>query len=591
MLNVYSWHEGEIALQNTTTAPRDALDRMAQYVRSSMPLQHQEFFSALPYGVFGTLDPHGRPWATILAGPSGFFKSTDENHLEIDTMVANDDPWVLNLESSERHDLGLVAGVGVDFSNRRRNKLAGKFLKSSFSSVESMKRSIVSIETTQSLGNCPKYINVRRLESTHRTPVTITKDLQFKGKQLSDEHISHILSCDTTVLATRHLNAKDRQLSDMDCNHRGGPAGFVRVSEDKQSIIWPDYSGNRMFQSLGNIQSDGLAGITFPNFENGDMLYITGTAVNILGENSLMIGQSRITKIDVTGIIFIKGALQLKSVGPTQYSPYNPPVRYLQFENKLAINATPVQSKVTLESVQALSSSVSTFTFKLNDPVLFKPGACAIMDFSSLYSAENYAHMNDRFPQSLNDDHIRTWTISSFPPIDPKTKLLLPSKTFSITVKNKKGGSISTFLHSSDAKQFQPTLRGVSGSFSCYVNDPPQLQSDHLLFIVGGIGITPFLSAWHNLQNESNVDVALLYSCRGDDGKVIHSLEKTPNYFKLFQTDTSSRMTVDDISSIPLLTKRDVYICGPDSFMSTVNDFLASLGVPSTKIHQESFSF
>lgn len=37
-----------------------------------------------------------------------------------------------------------------------------------------------------------------------------------------------------------------------DVSHRGGHPGFIRV-EDAQTIIIPDYSGNNMFNTLGNI--------------------------------------------------------------------------------------------------------------------------------------------------------------------------------------------------------------------------------------------------------------------------------------------------------------------------------------------------
>ncbi len=37
----------------------------------------------------------------------------------------------------------------------------------------------------------------------------------------------------------------------MDVNIRGGPQGFVRVTENAKQIVWPDYSGNRIYQSLG----------------------------------------------------------------------------------------------------------------------------------------------------------------------------------------------------------------------------------------------------------------------------------------------------------------------------------------------------
>ena len=40
-----------------------------------------------------------------------------------------------------------------------------------------------------------------------------------------------------------------------DASHRGGNPGFVRV-RDAATLEWPDYSGNTMFNTLGNITAD-----------------------------------------------------------------------------------------------------------------------------------------------------------------------------------------------------------------------------------------------------------------------------------------------------------------------------------------------
>ena len=46
--------------------------------------------------------------------------------------------------------------------------------------------------------------------------------------------------------------------------------------------------------------------------------------------------------------------------------------------------------------------------------IAYTPGDYAAFDFSGVMG-KRYAHMNDRNPQSLNDDYVRTWTISSAP--------------------------------------------------------------------------------------------------------------------------------------------------------------------------------
>ena len=55
----------------------------------------------------------------------------------------------------------------------------------------------------------------------------------------------------------------------MDTNHRGGPPGFVRClsGEDGYTkFVYPEYSGNRLYQSLGNLMLEPKSGFFFPDF-------------------------------------------------------------------------------------------------------------------------------------------------------------------------------------------------------------------------------------------------------------------------------------------------------------------------------------
>lgn len=47
-----------------------------------------------------------------------------------------------------------------------------------------------------------------------------------------------------------------------DCSFKGGPSGFVRIEAPDQ-LVFPDYDGNGMFKSLGNIRSNASVGLLF----------------------------------------------------------------------------------------------------------------------------------------------------------------------------------------------------------------------------------------------------------------------------------------------------------------------------------------
>ena len=47
-----------------------------------------------------------------------------------------------------------------------------------------------------------------------------------------------------------------------DCSHKGGPPGFVRVIAP-DALVFPDFDGNGMFRSLGNISVNPRVGLLF----------------------------------------------------------------------------------------------------------------------------------------------------------------------------------------------------------------------------------------------------------------------------------------------------------------------------------------
>ncbi len=52
----------------------------------------------------------------------------------------------------------------------------------------------------------------------------------------------------------------------VDCSFKGGDPGFVRVVGDAE-LAWPDYDGNRMYRSLGNILRSPRVGLLFLRFD------------------------------------------------------------------------------------------------------------------------------------------------------------------------------------------------------------------------------------------------------------------------------------------------------------------------------------
>jgi predicted pyridoxine 5'-phosphate oxidase superfamily flavin-nucleotide-binding protein len=78
-----------------------------------------------------------------------------------------------------------------------------------------------------------------------------------------------IAAADTFFIASHHPERG------ADASHRGGRPGFARV-EDAGTLAFPDYPGNNMFNTLGNLVGYPQAGLLFLDFEGGDQLQVTG---------------------------------------------------------------------------------------------------------------------------------------------------------------------------------------------------------------------------------------------------------------------------------------------------------------------------
>ena len=403
-----------------------------------------------------------RPWVTLVVVPrSAPIVANSSTLLTISGLLPLGDPVVTSLNPRAAGKAGIpFAGVGIDFRSRRRNKVAGVINSFELQS-DSLHLINLSITTDESLGNCPKYITVRRL-SQHEGPSEVLENrFHADGAELDPHSLALLSRASTIFLASRLASApptgsgRDR----VGVNHRGGRPGFVRAySEGGQTcLVLPDYSGNRFYQSLGNVQSDGAAALLVPDFATGDVLHVTGAAENLFGDDAarLMPRAALVTRIRVTAFVTIRGGLRVRAVGAEELSPYCPPLRLLASELRAAaaagddaLNACDAdaasEATATLVKVARLTGSVSAFTFRLGRPVRYLPGGHVILDFSRVPAAARpYAHMNDARPHSLNDDLVRAWTITSPPPYDAAAAAFAAAAEVTCAVRRVGGGAIS----------------------------------------------------------------------------------------------------------------------------------------------------
>lgn len=264
------FHAGEQAVQ-TRMGVREKMEKFGRKViRDYMPDQHREFYALLPFLIIGTTDKTGQPWASIVTGPPGFITSPSPHELRIATQPLYGSPLGEMLRPGAGLDPDLDIGVlGILPANRRRNRLTGR--------ISAVDDSGFTVSLLQSFGNCPQYIQTREVAvlpeaSQPQQPRQVTH-----GDRLDAAAQTLISQADTLFIATAYANGDDGPAFGADASHRGGKPGFVRV-EDERTLVFPDFTGNFHFNTVGNILLNPKAGLLFIDFDNGDLLYLTGQA-------------------------------------------------------------------------------------------------------------------------------------------------------------------------------------------------------------------------------------------------------------------------------------------------------------------------
>ena len=295
------YHEGEIAFQERTGGRKKA-EAGGRKIQDHLPSAAQEFLRQLPFIVLGALDEQGEVWATHLVGDPGFARSRGDRAVVIDGGVLPGDPLAETLRRVGWH----IGMIGIESSSRRRMRLNGR--------IESVDADVLEISTAEVFANCPKYIQARKFaRSASREPGEVRR-----SRHLDDCQRGWIKSADTFFIATVHRD------HGADCSHRGGMPGFVQV-HDEHRLSFPDYVGNFMFQTFGNLELDSRAGLVFADYESGTLVHLSGDAQLDCSEErrAEFFGAERIVDFKVKSVIERPGILPIVDYF-VDYSRFNP---------------------------------------------------------------------------------------------------------------------------------------------------------------------------------------------------------------------------------------------------------------------------
>ncbi|MBA4110543.1 MAG: hypothetical protein C0487_13225 [Leptothrix sp. (in: Bacteria)] len=263
------FHAGEQHMQ-TLAGVREVMEsRGRQFIRDHMPQQHRDFFATLPFLIVGALDEQGWPWASMMAGPPGFMVSPDPQVLHLRGGLLAEDPLAGSWQAGAQ-----VGLLGIQPHTRRRNRMNGV--------LTAVDEGGASVAVRQSFGNCPKYIQPREAvwqpEGAGGVGQVLDEDAHLSAKARAI-----IEQADTFFVASASAHAQGGDVprsEGVDVSHRGGLSGFVKLrgATDGTVLTVPDYTGNLMFNTLGNIVSNPRVGLLFIDFASGALLWLQGLA-------------------------------------------------------------------------------------------------------------------------------------------------------------------------------------------------------------------------------------------------------------------------------------------------------------------------
>jgi predicted pyridoxine 5'-phosphate oxidase superfamily flavin-nucleotide-binding protein len=256
----FSFHPGELAVQQRAHQAAVAARNMGLMSDAVMP-GARPFIAQQFMVVLSSVDAAGRLWSSLVFGQPGFLHTDDARTIMVDVPAAardrSDPLWDALAVGA---DLGMLF---IELGTRRRFRVNG--------TVQRNDAHGLAVQVREAFPVCPKYIQRRHLRNLGDTG-TPPERAADSGSALSDAARDIIRRADTFFVASHHAEAG------ADASSRGGHPGFAQII-DQHTLRIPDFHGNSMFNTMGNLQLDPRAGLCFPDFERQRLLQLTGEAV------------------------------------------------------------------------------------------------------------------------------------------------------------------------------------------------------------------------------------------------------------------------------------------------------------------------
>ncbi|AZZ92461.1 2Fe-2S iron-sulfur cluster binding domain-containing protein [Hahella sp. KA22] len=567
------FHAAEIAVQKRL----GVADQVAQYsggIRKAMPMQHRKFFCELPFVILGLVDQQGFPWcmplfpgAAALSGHSGFITSPTDTRLELQALPAL--THLLNLDFAPGRKVGML---GIQLHTRRRNRMNGV--------IGEVAATGFSIDVELSFGNCPKYIQTRELQWVKDESAALSVDSAVVVDGIAEQAKSLITQSDTFFIASRTQLMDSDPRHGVDASHRGGKPGFVKVEGD--TLLFPDFSGNRFFNTLGNIESDGRVGLFFPDFSTGNVLLAAGRAEVLWDHPSLneFEGAQRVIAVTVEKSTYLEKFMPVTG----ELQELSPALDGTGVWKDRKPSAAATYQSLKLMEKRRESDKVTSFYLAPDSGETIKD-----------YIPGQFLPVEIRLPghkQPLK----RHYTLSSG----------RAAGRYRITVKREENGEVSKALH--DHIQVGDVIHAgaPAGQFTLR-------QNDHAVVLISaGVGITPMIAMLEGLIHEVNQGAAarpvwFIHATQNSQSHLfadeLTQLAAQYDWLHLHTVysrplpqdkphknhDSEGHISIELLKHILPFDQYDFYLCGSEGFMRSIYKALVSTGVQKANIYYEFF--
>jgi hypothetical protein len=160
----------------------------------------------------------------------------------------------------EDGDTRLVGGIAISLAERRRARINGA-MTCDYEPV---------LQAHEGFTNCRKYIipSLALEDGLHLGP-------QLRSEvALDDPWLADVVGrCETAFLASVSPQGQP------DVSHRGGPPGWLQLDASSGRLAWPEYVGDGMFKSAGNVRACPDLALVAIDLESGDAVQINGRGV------------------------------------------------------------------------------------------------------------------------------------------------------------------------------------------------------------------------------------------------------------------------------------------------------------------------